>query len=58
MEKVVRLEDVEKLIELIEERDRWNDWSIKWEECNKKVRNHIYLIRENCNREINKKGNR
>ena len=45
MDELVRLKDVEELIKLIKERDRWNDWSSNWEECNKKVENQIYLIR-------------
>lgn len=48
MNKVVKLEDVEKLIKLIKERDVWNDWTSSWEECNKKIENHIYLIRNNA----------
>lgn len=46
--KVVKLNDVEILTNLIKERDVYQDWTDKWEECNKKVDDYIFYIKRSA----------
>lgn len=46
MSKVVKLEDVEKLIDLVKHREAYDDWSNTWEKLSCEIDKHIYYIRE------------
>lgn len=53
MSKYVKLEHVQELVKLIKTRDSFNDWSDKYEEYDKKVKNTIEWIersaKDGCN---------
>lgn len=46
--KFVKLSDVEKLIDLIKERDMYQDWSDKWAECDKTINEYIFYIKRSA----------